>query len=215
MQKIAVILSGCGVFDGSEINEVVLTLLALEQAGLSYQAIAPNNEQDITNHLSKQAQSQRNILEESARIMRGNIIALDEADPADFAAVIFPGGFGVVQNLCDFASQGEAMTVRADVLAFAQAISQANKPAGFICIAPVMIPAICGQNIPLTIGNDAAIISKVEAMGGIHQNCPVDDIVADESHKVVSTPAYMLANGVSEANSGIQKLVQRIATWLQ
>ena len=216
MKKVAVILAGCGVFDGAEINEVVLTLLALEQAGLAYQALAPDRIQaTVVDHVNSAAsEDQRNILQEAARIVRGEIQPLAMADPIEYDALIIPGGFGAVQNLCDFAQKGRDMTVADDVLKFGQAMFQAGKPLGFICIAPVMIPAICGEGIQLTIGNAANVIENIGAMGGRHIECAVDGIVSDDEHKVVSTPAYMLASSISEAKLGIDKLVQRIAGWV-
>src|SRR3990167_8193077 len=109
MKKIGVILSGCGVKDGSEIHESVLTLLALTQAGARYQCLAPNIEQtQVVNHLTGQVvPEKRNVLVEAARIARGDILDLAKANPSEFDAAIFPGGFGAALNLCDFGKQGE------------------------------------------------------------------------------------------------------------
>ncbi len=217
MTTVAVMLAGCGVLDGSEIGEAVLTLLALDAAGIAYRALAPNKQQAVTHPITKQLQThvQRNVLEESARIARGAIDDVSEANPADFSALIFPGGFGVAQNLSDFASRGTDMTVQPEVLAFAKAMHQANKPLGFICIAPVLIPSICGPGVQLTIGNNPDLITQVEAMGGVYRACAGDEIVVDEKYRVVSTPAYMLTSSIHQAHQGIEKLVQRIASWLQ
>jgi enhancing lycopene biosynthesis protein 2 len=217
MQKVGVVLSGCGVFDGAEINEVVLTLLALEQANLAYQALAPDiAHASVKNHSDHSLEpGSRNVLVEAARIVRGQIQDVASANVDDFSAVIFPGGFGVVQNLCDFLQQGSNMTIQPEVLAFATAMHQAHKPSGYICIAPVLIPRICGAGVKLTVGNNAEIAAAITAMGGQHVLCAVDDIVIDATHKVVSTPAYMLASSISQAQLGIQKLVQQVATWLK
>ena len=217
MSTVAVVLAGCGVFDGSEINEVVLTLLALEQTGLKYQALAPARPQrQVTDHVAKQAATSesRSILIESARIVRGDVLALDEVSAEDFQAMIVPGGFGAAQNLCDFASHGCEMTLQADFLHLASAFVQAKKPMGLMCIAPVMVPHLYGKKCKMTIGSDADVISQIMAMGGTHIACAVDEIVIDEAHKVVTTPAYMLARSISEAKSGIDKLVTQVANWL-
>lgn len=213
MKKIAVVLSGCGVFDGTEIHEAVLTLLALSKADVAYQCLAPNIAQTkVVNHLTNEESvgEKRNVLEESARIARGQILDIAKANPADYAAVIFPGGYGAALNLCDFAIVGERCTVQPDVVAFTQAIAKAGKPAGFICIAPALITRIYGAGIKLTIGNDEQTADTLEKMGAIHVTCTVDDIVVDDKHKVVTTPAYMLAQSISEAASGIEKLVHRV-----
>ncbi len=209
---IAVVLSGCGVFDGSEIHEAVLTLLSLSQAGATYQCLAPDILQPKTiNHLThEEEKSPRNMLVEAARIARGNILPLSKANAADYDAVIFPGGLGAAQNLSDFLSKGEHARINPEVLSFANHFKAAQKPAGFICIAPSLIPLIYPKGTRFTIGNDAGTAQKIESMGGIHVVCKVDEIAVDTAHKVVSTPAYMLAQNISEAASGIQKLVQEV-----
>jgi len=217
MHKIAVVLSGCGVFDGSEIHESILTLLAIDQQGASYQCLAPNVTQTkVVNHLNQQpADEQRNVLVEAARIARGNIIDIKQANAADFDAAIFPGGFGAVLNLSNFAIAGADCDVQADVLKFGKAMAQAGKPMGFICIAPTMISKIYGPGILQTIGNDAATAQTITTMGGEHQNCTVREIAIDEKRKVVSTPAYMLAQHISEAADGINKLVDAISAMVK
>ncbi len=212
MTKVAVILSGCGVFDGAEIHESVLTLWALEQENADYQCFAPNiNQAHVINHLTgEEMNEQRNVLVEAARIARGNIKDLKEFNAADFDALILPGGFGAAKNLSDFAFKGADCSVNADVLAACQAMAKINKPCGYICIAPAMIPKVYGEGTKLTIGDDKEAATNIEKMGGQHVTCPVDKFVIDEQHKVVSTPAYMLAGSVSEAASGITKLVAQV-----
>lgn len=208
--KVAVVLSGCGVFDGAEIHESVLTMLALARAGAEIQFLAPNIPQArVVNHLSGEvaAGETRNVLVEAARIARGKIMDIAEADSRDYAAVFFPGGFGAATNLSDFADQGAACTVQPDVLRFAAAMAQAGKPACYICIAPALIPQIYGPGVKLTIGSDAATAKTIEAMGGQHVGCPVHEFVVDQKHKVVSTPAYMLAQNIAEAATGIDAAV--------
>lgn len=218
MKKIAVILSGCGVYDGAEIHESVLTLLALEQNGLDYQCFAPNVEQmHVINHLTgdvAEAES-RNVLVEAARIARGNIKDLAQAKESDFDAAVLPGGFGAAKNLCDFAVKGSDCTVNPDLERFIKAMDAAKKPVGFICIAPAMIPRLYGEGSKLTIGNDKDTAAAIEAMGGVHMACPVEDIVYDEERNLLSTPAYMLAGSVSEAASGISKLIAKLASLLK
>lgn len=214
MPNIAVILSGCGVYDGSEIHESVLTLLAIENAKATYQCFAPDIPQHhVINHLNGEVDQQdtRNVLVESARIARGQIKSVSDANAEDFDALILPGGFGAAKNLSNFAFQGAKSSVEPSVLAFGQAMIKAKKPVGFICIAPAMIPHFLDTSITLTIGNDIETAQTIESMGAKHQECTVDDIVVDEIHKIVSTPAYMLAQSVSEASQGIHKLVNKIA----
>lgn len=213
MKKVAVILSGCGVYDGSEIYESVLTLLAIEQGGARYQCMAPNIEQmHVIDHRTGEvmAEQQRNVLTEAARLARGEIIDLAEANPADYDALIIPGGFGAAKNLSDFAVAGAAAKVNPDLLTFVQAIHAKGKPVGLICIAPTMTPLLFGKDAICTIGNDQEIASAIESMGGQHQNCECNSIVIDETLNIVSTPAYMLAGSISEAATGINKLVNKV-----
>ncbi|WP_028772478.1 isoprenoid biosynthesis glyoxalase ElbB [Shewanella waksmanii] len=212
MKKVAVILSGCGVFDGAEITESVLTLLHIAKAGASYQCFAPDIEQMHTlNHLTGEEMSpNRNVLVESARIARGDIKALGELNCNEFDALILPGGFGAAKNLSDFAVNGAQASVQAEVLASCQAFAEAKKPAGYMCIAPAMLPLVYGKGVKATIGNDAETAAAIDMIGGDHQDCPVDEIVIDQNHRVVSTPAYMLASSIVEADAGISKLVNQV-----
>lgn len=212
MKKVAVLLSGSGVFDGAEINEAVLTLLHITKRGASYQCFAPDIEQaQVVNHLNgEQTSEKRNVLAEAGRIARGEIKPLSELDAAEFDALMLPGGFGVAKNFCDFAENGADMQVNEEVLAVGKAFAEANKPAGYLCIAPVLLPHIYGKGVRVTVGNDKEVAGAIEKMGGIHVECPVDDIVSDDSRRVVTTPAYMLAENLVDAEKGISKLVEKV-----
>ena len=213
MVKVAVVLAGCGVYDGAEINEAVLTLLCLEQQGASYQCMAPNIEQmHVINHLTGEPAEgeSRNVMVEAARIARGNVIDLATANADDYDALIVPGGFGAAKNLSNFAVAGADMEVQADFLGFAQAIHQSGKPIGLICIAPVMAAAICGEGTQCTIGDDADTAAAINSMGAQHVACPVTEARVDAGKKLVTTPAYMLADNVSEAYSGISECVKNV-----
>jgi enhancing lycopene biosynthesis protein 2 len=215
MKKIAVILSGCGVMDGSEIHEAVSTLLSIDQAGAQYFCLASSIKQTrVVNHLTNETieDEERNILVESARIARGEIQDIKNASPSEYNAAIYVGGYGAALNLCNFGSQGGSHTVNSDVLSFAKTMAHLGKPQGFVCIAPVLIAKIYGANILMTIGNDLDTIKVIEEMGNKHQNCLATDIVIDAEHKVVTTPAYMLAKSISEVFTGIKKLVDKVIT---
>ena len=211
-KKIAVILSGCGVYDGSEIHESVLTLLRLDQRGCQVQCFAPNIPQlQVVDHCTGETvQESRNVLVEAARIARGQIKDVREARVEDFDALIIPGGAGAAKNLSDFAVSGAACSVQPDVLSLAQAFAQAGKPIGLICIAPVLAAQIYGRGVTCTVGNDAETSAELGKMGANHEECEVSEIVEDRARKLVSTPAYMLAQSISEAASGINKLIDRV-----
>lgn len=211
-KKVAVILSGCGVYDGAEIHESVLTLLRLDQRGAVVQCFAPNVAQlHVVDHYSGDEMDEtRNVLVESARIARGQIKDVKELHVGDFDAVILPGGFGVAKNLSDFVVSGANCSVQADVLNATQAFVKAGKPVGLMCIAPALAAKIFGAGVICTIGKDHDTAAALVQMGAEHHECEVSDIVEDAQHKLVTTPAYMLAQSISEAAAGINKLVDRV-----
>ncbi|WP_428774441.1 isoprenoid biosynthesis glyoxalase ElbB [Vibrio sp.] len=212
MKKVAVILSGCGVFDGSEIHEAVLTLHAIEKQGASWHCFAPDIEQaHVVNHATGQESDQRrNVLEESARIARGKIGDLETLHVDEFDALVLPGGFGAAKNLTDFAINGAECSINTHVATACRGFAQANKPVGYLCIAPVIMPMIYPEGVKGTVGHDPEVAAAFNKLGGEHVSCPVDDIVYDERYKVLSTPAYMLAENISQAASGIEKLVDKL-----
>ena len=152
----------------------------------------------------------RNVLYEGARMALGDVDPLIQADAAELDALIVPGGFGAAKNLSTFASEGAACQNDPHLKALSQAMHAAGKPQGFICIAPAMLPKIFDFPLRLTIGTDIDTAEIIEEMGGEHVPCPVDDIVVDEDNKVVTTPAWMLAQNIAEAAAGIEKLVARV-----
>ena len=213
MKKIGVVLSGCGVRDGSEIHEAVCALLAIDQAGAEAVCMAPDSELNEINHCTMEPTgSQRKVLVESARIARGNIKDIAGITAADLDAVVFPGGFGAALNLCDFAQKGAAATVIPQVSRLVKEMHAAQKPIGAICIAPALIAAILGKEVgpTLTIGTDPGTAAEVEKTGAKHQDCSPVDCVIDQANKVVSTPAYMLAGRISEIYEGISKCIKAV-----
>ncbi|PHM46986.1 isoprenoid biosynthesis glyoxalase ElbB [Xenorhabdus miraniensis] len=217
MKSIAVILSGCGVYDGSEIHESVLTMLSLSRLGAKVSFFSPDEVQHhVINHLNGEEKKEiRHVMEESARITRGNIQPLSQVDINELDALIIPGGFGAAKNLCNFAFKGSDCEINKELLSIIQGMYQQGKPMGFMCISPVMVPKILGKPIKVTIGNDPETAAQIEKMGGIHVECPVDDIVVDFENKIVTTPAYMLAESLSQAEKGIDKLVRKILEMIE
>ncbi len=214
--KIGVVLSGCGVYDGAEIHEAVLTLLALDRAGVEQVLIAPNIEQlHAVNHLNgnEMANGTRNVLVEAARIGRGKVHDLSNINAAELDALIFPGGFGVAKNLCDYAMVGPDCEVNPEVMSLAVQLVEAGKPIGVMCIAPVMLAKIMeqiGRQVNLTIGGDLKTATDIEQMGQIHVRSKVTEIVVDQENKIVSTAAYMLGTRISDVAEGIERLVKKI-----
>lgn len=216
MKNIAVVLSGCGFLDGSEITESVSLLIALNQAGAQVSCFAPDIQIDVTDHLTKSPQAEkRSLLAESARIARGNIKALDKLDAKDFDAVVFPGGFGAAKNLSNWAEKGAACEVNPDVKKVILDFYNASKPIGAICIAPVLIAKVLGdKKVTLTIGNDPETAAEIQKTGAQHEECPVDDYITDRETKVVTTPAYMYGHSKpNEVFAGIFGLAHEIVEW--
>jgi enhancing lycopene biosynthesis protein 2 len=215
-KKIGVVLSGCGVMDGAEIHESVLTLLAIDREGAQAVCMAPDMQQmHVINHLnnSEVPGERRNVLVEAARIARGNIRNVKDVKMEEIDALVFPGGYGAAKNLCDFAVKGENCHVQPDVVRLAREMVKAKKPIGVVCIAPALMAKVAqelGIRIKLTIGNDRGTAETLKKMGIEHVDTPVTDITIDREHKIVSTPAYMLAHRISEAATGIEKLVKTV-----
>ncbi|MAD58412.1 MAG: isoprenoid biosynthesis protein ElbB [Porticoccus sp.] len=209
-KKVAVVLSGCGVFDGSEVYEAVITLLCLDKLDLKVQCFAPDIQQmHVVDHLNGNINENdtRNVLVESARLVRGDIKNLAEAREEDFDAVLIPGGFGAAKNLSNFSTEGPNLLLNEDLKYFVQAMHRAKKPVGAMCIAPAMVGILFGKGAVFTIGNDKSTAESIEKTGAIHKICGVDEICIDEDNILITTPAYMLANRISEAAAGIEKLV--------
>lgn len=213
MAKIGVVLSGCGVMDGSEIHEAVLTLLALSKKGAEAVCMAPDADQyHVINHLTNQeTKEKRNILTESARIARGKIKDMKTVTASEVDALIFPGGFGAAKNLCTFAFDGPDCKVNPEVARLTREVRQAGKPIGAICISPALMAKIFqGEPVQVTIGNDSATAVAIQKLGHQHVECGVREICVDEKNKLVTTPAYMLAGNIAEAYEGIEKLVSEV-----
>ena len=213
-KKVAVILSGCGVYDGAEIHESVITMLALDRAGAEMVMCAPNVAQmHVVNHLSGDVVdgAQRNVLEESARIARGKICDIADVKADDVDALILPGGFGAAKNLCDFAVKGAECTANAGVARLIREVHGQGKPVAAVCIAPALLAKVLGDEGPeVTIGNDAETASAIESMGARHTACTVSELVIDKERKIITSPAYMLAQSISEAAVGIDKAVEAL-----
>lgn len=212
-KRVAVILSGCGVHDGSEPHETTLTLLRLDQLGIGYRCFAPDIEQrQSINHLTDEPMPEeaRNVLVESARLVRGEVASLETLDPGEYDGLVLPGGFGVARNLSDFAEAGSDMSVLPLLRDKVMPFFESGKPIGLMCIAPVLVPRLLGQAIPITVGQDAGVAGAISSMGGLHKSCSVEDVVIDREHRVITTPAFMLTDRISEAAKGIFKLVDKL-----
>ena len=213
--KVGVLLSGCGVFDGSEIHEAVSVLLALDRGGARAVCLAPNVAQmHVVNHVTGDTTEEtRNVLVEAARIARGKITDLADAKAEDLDALILPGGFGAAKNLCDFAVSGAGAKVHPEVARLLGEMLDEEKPIGVVCIAPAVLATVLRdleRACDLTVGDDPDTAAALEEMGVNHVPCVVDEICVDRERNVVSTPAYMYDARISEVAAGIEKLVAEV-----
>ncbi len=211
MKKFAVVLSGCGVYDGTEIQEAVLTLLAIDKAGASYQCFAPEMEQYHTiNHLTgHETGEKRDVLAESARIARGDIKPLSGFSSDSFDALIFPGGFGAAKNLCDWAIKGDNCNVKPEVERAVKLMSEARKPIGAICIAPVVLAGLF-RGTKLTTGNDPASKKFIEKTGNRYAVATHGEVICDPEKKLFTTPCYMLEASISQIAEGTENIVREM-----
>ena len=218
MTKVAVVLSGCGVYDGSEIHESVGVLVHLSRHGAAYECFAPDiSQSQVVDHLkgSPVPNASRNVLHESARIARGRIRPLAELHARDFDAVFFPGGFGAAKNLCDFATKGPACTVEKETERVIKEFHGAGKPIGMCCIAPAIAARVLGTKAggpgcSVTIGDDAGTAKAIADMGSRNIAKRVDEAFVDEKNNLITAPAYMYGSAaVHEVFDGIGAMVEQ------
>jgi enhancing lycopene biosynthesis protein 2 len=213
-KRIGVLLAGCGVYDGAEVQESVLTLLALAEGGAEAIYMAPDVDQaHVINHQTGEVMEgeRRNVRVEAARIARGPVLDVAEVTAADIDGLVVPGGFGAAKNFCDYAFKGEQMEVNADVARLLREVHAAGKPIGMLCIAPVIAAKLFGdEQVKVTIGNDAATAGHIHSWGACHEDKAVSDAVLDTRLKIYTAPAYMLGPGVSEIQGGIRKVVAAV-----
>ncbi len=210
-KQFAVILSGCGVYDGAEIHESVLSLLAIHRHGAGYQCFAPDIAQHhVINHLSgEESGESRNVLVESARIARGAVKPLTEYDPADYDALFLPGGFGAAKNLSTIAFDGPDAEVDASVSNAIRATHAAEKPIGALCISPAVVARVLGD-VTVTIGREAGTIGAIEAMGAKHRTTTHGEIVVDSANRIVTSPCYMLDANIGQIADGADAAVKAV-----
>ena len=223
MKKIAVVLSGCGVYDGSEIHESVITLLEIKKNGAGYACFAPDKEQlHVVNHLTgEEMEGPRNVLVESARIARGDIKPLRGLNAADFDGIIFPGGFGAAKNLSTWGVKGPEGEIDGDVKRVINDAVKGGVPVALVCMSPVLAAKALegsGNSAKITVGTTkdkspydiGGINSGMKSLGADPQLCPVSDFVVDEKNKIITTPAYMMEAGIDAVAEGIARTVKKL-----
>lgn len=209
-KKVAVVLSGCGVYDGSEIHETVLTILSLSKHGLTYEFFAPNRKQThVVNHLTGEIKNEeRNILEESARIARGKIKPIEDLDSNNFVSVVFPGGHGAAKNLSNYAFEKENYSVDKQVVELIKSFINEKKPILALCIAPMLIAGAISAQI--TIGTDTNIAKIISDKGSTHIDADAEHFAYDAENKIITTPCYMKTDEIYRIHVGIDNAVKKL-----
>ncbi len=211
MKKFAVVLAGCGVFDGAEIHEATLTLLAIAKLGADYTIFAPDMDQHhVINHLTgEETREKRNVLVEAARIARGKILPLEKFRSADFDALIFPGGFGAAKNLSTFAFDGAQMEIHPEVEKAVRTMHAAGKPVGAMCISPVILAKLI-PGATVTVGDDPSASAAIEKMGAKHRTTTHGEVIIDRNNRLFTTPCYMLDAAITDIASGAENIVKEM-----
>ncbi|MCC5875400.1 MAG: isoprenoid biosynthesis glyoxalase ElbB [Candidatus Sumerlaeia bacterium] len=216
-KKIGIVLAGCGVYDGAEVHESVISMLVLQKKGYELVFFAPDVEQaHVINHQEgvPAEGEKRRVLIESARVARTKVNKVSEARVDELDGLFFPGGFGVAKNLCTFAFEGEKMSVNKDVANLITAFHKARKPMTFLCIAPVLPAKVIGNGVELTIGTDPEVGGKIDAMGAKHIRKAVNEAHVDKANRIVTSPAYMSAANLLDVEASVNAAVKAFAELL-
>lgn len=213
-KTVGVILSGCGFLDGAEIQEAVLTLLALDRADAEVVIMAPNRDQmHVVDHLEgAPTEETRNVLVESARIARGNIVDIADVDTASLDGLALPGGYGGAKNLSTFAVDGADCTVDPQVTRVLREVHEAGKPIASLCVTPAILASVFGKELHpmLTIGRDADTAEALETMGARHRKADVTEIVVDSENNIITTPCYMMDTRIRDVATGIDRAIDEL-----
>lgn len=211
MKKVAIILSGNGVYDGAEIHEATMTMYAVVKQGGGYQIFAPDIEQHhVVNHITgEEMNEKRNVMVEAARIARGNIKPLSELNMTEFDAVMFPGGFGVAKNLSTFAFEGANCTVIPDVERVIMEAVKEGKPIGALCISPAIVAKVL-EGVQVTIGQDEGTAEAIKNMGSSHIETNHGEVTIDDDFKVATTPCYMLDATIADIADGAMNVTKAV-----
>lgn len=225
MKKIAIILSGCGNRDGSELQETLSLMLAIDRRGWEYQCFAPEGLFEVVPHITVPDEEeegtvvdmeQRDIFVESARVARGELLPLEQYTPDGYDALALPGGMGAARNLSTYAFDGKRMEVVDAVADAILSTYRAQKPVVAMCIAPMVLARVLGRyEVRLTLGPDNNQASGVaRELGCVVEGCGATEVCVDAEHKVLTTPAYMAATRISEIFEGAEHLVEALAAMM-
>lgn len=221
--KIGVLLSGCGVYDGTEIQEAVLSLLAIAEEGHEAVCLAVNKDQHhVINHITgEEMPEKRNMLTEAARIARGNISDISEVSPATIDALLIPGGFGNAKNLTSWAFQGPDGTILPEVKLLLINMYNVGKPIIALCVSPVVLAKAfedSGISLKMTLGSDEkpspydipSFNRGIEKTGAIAEMKTVEEVLVDTQNRIISAPCYMMEASIPEIRNNIRQAVRAL-----
>lgn len=219
--KIGVLLSGCGVYDGAEIQEAVLSLLAIQEEGHEAVCISVNKDQHhVVNHLTgEEMPESRNMMIEAARIARGNVLEISEVQPADLDALLIPGGFGSAKNFTKWAFSGAEGEILPEVKLLLVNMYNVGKPIIALCVSPVVLAKAfekSGIALNLTLGTDAEkspydipwFSSEIEKVGAVASKKKVSEVLVDKENRIISAPCYMMDASILEIRNNISQAVK-------
>ncbi len=215
-KNILVLLAGCGAKDGAEIQEAVLTLLAIKKEGCDYTCASLNkNQKHVLNFIDDtELPQERNMMQEASRISSGQIEDIAKLSMKDFDALVIPGGFGVAKNFCTFAFEGTKASVEPEIKRIIQEAYALKKPIGAICIAPALVAlslAEMSPEITMTLGTQEEANKNLTEIGVKFKSCPTTAHIVDEENRIVSSPAYMHGDStIVDLEEGISKCVKAV-----
>jgi len=221
--KIGILLSGCGVYDGAEIQESVIAMLAVAEIGHEYQCISVNkNQHHVINHLTGyEMQEERNMMIESARIARGDVKEISEITPANIDALIIPGGFGSAKNFSDWAFNGPDGTILPEVKLLLVNLINAGKPIAALCVSPILIAKALEDSAihpNLTLGNTTdkspyeidGFHAGVQKTGSKTEERALKEVLIDKENKIITAPCYMMDASILEIRDNIKLAVEEL-----
>jgi len=217
MTKVAVILSGCGNRDGSELQETLSLLLALNRRNIAYQCFAPKGELAVVSYINNDGETgeHRDIYAEAARIARGDLKPMTDYNVADYDALALPGGMGSVRNLSTYAFESVKMQVLPDVERAILDTHKAGKPICAMCIAPLVLAKVLGPyGVKITFGDPCQASKVAQQLGATHENCNGTGVCIDSVNRVLTTPAYMVCTRISQIFDGADNMISKLVEWL-
>ena len=227
MIKFAMILSGCGGMDGSEVHEAVSLMIAVKQLGCKYTCFALNEPQKYVinvNHdigTQQQTSETRNMLLEAGRLNHGLIHDLKKLNVSQFDGLVLPGGYGTGTSLSNFIEcDGQTCKknidyiVKDEIKDVIQEFNKQKKPIFAGCMAPILVN---GSLTGVTIMTDIGLYTKeiIEKHKNSYKVCNAGEVCVDFENKIVTVPFYMtpkveIDTIFDESIKGISELIKML-----